>query len=164
MLSPVDGRLPWRFRDQGVRNQMRKLLSLLALGAVLGLAACDNAETARVESTRAKLIGTWLQESDSGGRKYRRVLVLGQDGNFTDQVAIVTAAAKEQVEFGGEWSYDGSNLKRRFLRENGRQYSGGGMRFATFPLISVSESELVLDDNIRNEKATYRRVAERAKP
>ena len=144
---------------------MITLLSLLALVAALGLAACDTAESARVDATRAKLIGTWLHESDTGGGKHRRLLILGKDGTFTDRIAVVMATSpKEQIEFGGEWSYDGSNLKRRFLRENGRQYSGGNMRFATFPLISVSESELVLDDNIRNEKATYRRVAEGANP
>jgi hypothetical protein len=97
--------------------------------------------------------------------KSRRVLVLGKDGKFTDQLALVKAGSSpEQVEYGGEWSYDGSNLKRRFLRENGRQFSGGGMRFATFRLVSVTGSELVVDDNIRGAKVAYRRVADGTTP
>ena len=64
------------------------------------------------------------------------------------------------MEFAREWSYDGSNLKRRFLQENGRQYSGGGMRFATFPLLSVNSAEFVVDDRIAKKKVTYRRTGD----
>ena len=64
------------------------------------------------------------------------------------------------MEFAREWSYDGSNLKRRFLQENGRQYSGGGMRFATFPLLSVNSAKFVVDDRIAKKKVTYRRTGD----
>jgi hypothetical protein len=143
---------------------MRALLASVVVLS-LAVAACDSAESARVDETRAKLVGTWLQEAEAGSAKSRRVLVLGKDGNFTDRQNVVTVGSPpEQVEYGGEWSYDGTNLKRRFLRENGRQFSGGGVRFATFPLVSVSASELVVDDNIRGTKVAYRRVAEGTQP
>lgn len=48
--------------------------------------------------------------------------------------------------------------------ENGRQFSGGKMRYATFPLVSVGRSELVLDDNLRGSQAPYRRIPDGTQP
>ena len=48
--------------------------------------------------------------------------------------------------------------------ENGRQFSGGEMRYATFPLVSVGRSELVLDDNLRGSQAPYRRIPDGTQP
>lgn len=114
--------------------RMTHLLPLSVLLAAALAAGCDNAESQRMEQTRARLAGTWLREVDAEGTKSRRVLVLGADAKFTDRVSVLVAGKQaERAEFAGEWSYDGINLKRRFLQENGRQYAGGGMRYATFP-------------------------------
>ncbi|MBC5766520.1 hypothetical protein [Ramlibacter albus] len=59
---------------------------------------------------------------------------------------------------------DGTHFKRRFLTENGRQYAGGKIRYATFALVSVSPSEFVVDDNIQNAKVAFRRVPEGTAP
>ncbi len=103
------------------------------------------------------MVGTWLEESDPGSLSARRVLSLKADGKFTDEISV-RGSSPERRELAGEWSYDGLNLKRRYLQENGRQFSGGGMRYATFPLKAVTQSELVLEDNIQKRQAKYRRV------
>lgn len=137
---------------------MARVLLLLFLFTAF-LAGCDNAESVRVEETRAKLVGTWLREVDGQGAKSRRVLTLDGDGRFTDRVLVSAPdGPSKQREFAGEWSYDGKNLKRRYLQENGRQFSGGGMRYATFPLVSVAQSELVVKDTIEGREVSYRRV------
>jgi hypothetical protein len=92
--------------------------------------------------------------------KLRRVLVLAADGKFTDRVLVVSpGAATDAKEFAGEWSYDGTNLKRRYMQENGRQYAGGAMRYATFALKDVTQSQLIVHDSIQGRDATYRHVA-----
>lgn len=143
---------------------MRRLLLALISGAFV-LAGCDSAESRRVEETQAALVGTWLRESQSGLIKSRRVLYLGADGKFAERLVTREEGGNAAgIEYAGEWSYDGIHLKRRFLAENGRQYSGGRIRFATFPLLSSSRSEFVVDDNIVGEKVSYRRVAEGTQP
>jgi hypothetical protein len=136
---------------------MRKLLAtlLFTVSAVIGCSMEDPV----VAETRAKLVGTWLEESESGGVSVRRVLSLKADGKFLDESILSTSGSSpERRELAGEWSYDGLNLKRRYLQENGRQFSGGGIRYATFPLKAVTESEIVLEDNIQKRQAKYRRI------
>ena len=139
---------------------MKSALFSLVLAATLQ-AGCNSNESARIDETRQKLVGTWLREVDSNGTKHRRLIVLGREGKFTDRVHTVSPDGRsERQEHAGEWSYDGTNLKRRYLQENGRQFSGGKIRFATFPLKAVSASELVANDNIEGVEVVYRRVAD----
>lgn len=141
-----------------------KLGLTAAIVIPLLLGGCDSAESARVDETRAKLVGTWQRTVESDSGKGRRVLTLGRDGKFTDRSERVSSdGAPERQEYAGEWSYDGTHLKRRFLQENGRQFSGGKMRYATFRLKAVSASEFVVDDNIEGRDVTYRRVSEGTK-
>lgn len=137
----------------------------ISITAVLLLASCENAESLRIEETRTKLVGTWVREDNAEGEKARRVLSLGADGKFVDRILITSSDGQsERKELAGEWSYDGINLKRRFLQENGRQFSGGGMRYATFALVSVGASEFVINDNIVGREVSYRKTVEGTQP
>ena len=137
----------------------------ISITAVLLLASCENAESLRIEETRTKLVGTWVREDNAQGEKARRVLSLGADGKFVDRILITSSDGQsERQELAGEWSYDGINLKRRFLQENGRQFSGGGMRYATFALVSVGASEFVINDNIVGREVSYRKTVEGTQP
>jgi hypothetical protein len=150
--------------NSDVKTQMRRTLPTVLVIAAL-LTGCNNAESVRTDEARAKLVGTWLTESEMGSVKSRRVLALRADGKFSDRLAVISSRGNpERQEYAGEWSYDGANFKRRYLQENGRQFSGGKIRYATFPLVLVSSSELVVDDNIQGGKVIYRRVAEGTQP
>lgn len=142
-----------------------KAWTFVAAALVLvGLFGCDE-DIARREQMRGRLVGTWSEDSASGQAVMRRVLALSADGKFTDRVVLSSpGTAPEQRVLAGEWSYDGTNLKRRYLQENGRQFSGGSMRYATSPLKSVSDAELVLEDTVQQREARYRRVAEGTQP
>ncbi|MEZ0307806.1 MAG: hypothetical protein ACAH21_07760 [Ramlibacter sp.] len=128
------------------------------------LAGCDSGESRRIEETRTKLVGSWLEEVQDAQYRYRRIVALGADGKFTDRILSTRGAVTERREFAGEWSYDGTNFKRRYLQENGRQYAGGTMRFTTFPLLSVGPSELVVTDTMASQQVTFRRVADGTQP
>lgn len=136
------------------------LRSLLITVAILALlVGCEDSENLRVRDTTSKLVGTWQRE-DAGNIRAQRTLVLASDGKFVEKIDIVQSdQTLRRVEFAGEWSYDGTNLKLRFFQENGRKYSGGSMRFATSPLLSVNAAEFVVDDSFAKTKATYRRTA-----
>lgn len=142
-----------------------RLTLLSTLLTVMLITGCDNVENTRTDETRAKLVGTWLREVESGGMKSRRVLSLSQEGKFADRIHATAADGQsERLDYAGEWSYDGTNLKRRYLQENGRQFSGGKIRYATQPLVSVSSSELVTKDSAGGLELVYRRVPEGTQP
>ena len=121
----------------------------LSIAALFLVAGCENADSLRIEETRSKLVGTWLRDDGTDGEKSLRLLYLGADGKFVDSISMSNSEGRiERTELSGEWSYDGKSLKRRFLQENGRQFSGGRMRYATFTLVSAETSEFVVNDNI----------------
>ncbi len=139
------------------------LISVLFASALA--VGCNDAESIRLTETQAKLVGAWLFESEAEGLKVRRVLTLDGKGTFSERLALTSSEGRvETLEYAGEWSYDGTYLKRRFLQENGRQYSGGKIRFATFPLVAVSAKEMVVDDNIQKRQVAFSRVAEGMRP
>lgn len=134
-------------------------INLLTTLAFLLIGGCDTQQDIRIEQTRAQLIGTWREEADSDNDVEQRLLTLGSDGKFKVELQVVTSSAsRERLELGGEWTFDGTHLKRRFLQENGRQFSGGKIRFATFPIQQVTESSFVMEDNIRKRLVKYHRV------
>lgn len=146
-------------------TSMFRPLLLSSFLSIALLAGCDSAESQRIEDTRSRLVGTWLREPDADSVPSRRLLVLGADMKFTERIVVSSrGSAAERRELAGEWSYDGTHLKRRFLQENGRQFAGGSMRFATFPLVSVGRAEMVVDDKIEGRPVTYRRVADGTQP
>ena len=76
----------------------------------------------------------------------------------------MASGSGQQWTFAGEWSYDGSNFKRRYLQEKGRKFSGGKMRFSTQPLRSVSSREFVTREGAAGREVAYRRVPEGTQP
>ena len=125
------------------------------------LAACDNPQGQYVQQVSAQLPGTWRYDEVDGGEQVQRTLQLDAGGSFTDTLRLQTqhSAAPETVAYGGQWSYDGTNLKRRYLNENGRQFAGGGFRYSTQPLTSVSPTELVLQDTQAKTAHRHLRLA-----
>jgi hypothetical protein len=144
----------------------RRRIGALALGLCCGLlAACQDAEGLRTAQTRTALVGTWLAESEEAGGSMRRVLVLGNEGKFSERISVAsTGAPVARKEFAGEWSYDGTHLKRRYLQEDGRQFAGGRIRYATFPLVFVSAEAFVVRDTIVAREVNFRRAAEGTQP
>ena len=144
--------------------KLRILAGMIVVLAAF-LSGCDSGESARVDETRAKLVGTWLREIQTDAAKSRRVLVIGQDGKFTERASLVRPDGQsEHPDYAGEWSYDGTHFKRRYLQEGGRQYSGGKMRYATYQLLSLSNSQWVARDNVDGQEIVYQRVPEGTQP
>lgn len=159
-LSAAHSCIAYDFFNTGTSMARALFLSIAALFLVAG---CENADSLRIEETRSKLVGTWLREDGTDGEKSPRLLYLGADGKFVDSISMSNSEGRiERTELSGEWSYDGKSLKRRFLQDNGRQFSGGRMRYATFTLVSAETSEFVVNDNIVGREVRYRRTFERA--
>ncbi|WP_428000972.1 hypothetical protein [Acidovorax sp.] len=144
---------------------MKNPLLAAALFLPLVLSGCDDAHSARIEETRGRMVGTWLREAEFEGAKLRLVIALGQDGKFTERSKVVAPnGSTESEHYGGEWSYDGTNFKRRYLQQGGRQFSGGGIRYATYQLTSLSCTDFTGRDNREDREITYRRVSEGTEP
>jgi hypothetical protein len=125
------------------------------------MSACDSG-TMRHDDPKSKLVGTWQREVEFQGAKGQLVLALGANRKFTERVELLEPDGRTQrQEYTGEWAYDGVKFTRRYLRENGRQYSGGKIRFATLDLTSVTSREMVGKDNIRGEVVAYQRTGDK---
>lgn len=144
---------------------MKNPLLAAALFLPLVLSGCDDAHSARIEETRGRMVGTWLREAEFEGAKMRMVVALGQDGKFSEHAKVVAPdGTTEREHYSGEWSYDGTNFKRRYLQQGGRQFSGGGIRYATYQLTSLTRTDFTGRDNREGREITYRRVSEGTEP
>ena len=143
---------------------MPRLMFTLAVAAVL--AACgsppDDSPQRHIEE---RLVGTWLREYQDQTTTVRRVLVLAADAQFREHaVATDGGAAVSEHSHAGEWRFDGTNLKRRYTRMDGKQPSAPTVPFATFELRFSSRDEFVGLDNVRRREVRYRRVVEGTTP
>ena len=110
-------------------------------------------------------MGTWLREYEEEGVKVRRVLVLESGGRFTEMSRLteLDSAAAEHSHT-GDWLFDGTNLKRRYTRMDGRQPAAPVVPYATFELRFPSRNEFVGIDRVRQREVRYHRVADGTKP
>ena len=123
------------------------------------LSACSDADTPRQDEIKQRLVGTWLQEMEQDGWKFRLVIDLEKDGTFQQNVKVVGQDGSLRTEvIAGEWFFDGETFKRRYRTVNGRRVSG--IQFASYQFVSVSDTELACVDHLaegqRNIK--FRRV------
>jgi hypothetical protein len=112
-----------------------------------------------------RLVGTWLREYEEDATRVRRILVLESDGRFRE-LATVSAVAgpATQHSHSGEWRFDGTNLKRRYTRMDGRQPAAPIVPFATFELKFQSPDEFLGVDNVHRRQVRYRRVMDGTLP
>jgi len=106
------------------------------------------------------LPGTWLRESEAEGITTRRLLTLEPDHRFREVVRVIDATGQAtDYAHEGTWLYDGTNLKRRYTRMNGRPPSRLNLPFATFQITFDSPRQFRGVDHIRGNRIEYRRVA-----
>ena len=130
------------------------------------LVACDRPPNdSPEEAVRRRLVGRWLREYEQDGAHVRRLLELAPDGHFREMARVVDASgAVTQHAHAGEWTFDGTNLKRRYTSFDGRQPAAPAMPYATFELRFESNREFVGTDNVRKREVRYRRVDEGTVP
>ena len=94
----------------------------LASACAAALSACTEPPAdSPADEVRLRLPGTWLREQDEGGVRVRRILVLEADGEFSEQVRIVDAGgAVTEQSHAGHWTFDGTNLKRKYSLMDGK--------------------------------------------
>lgn len=141
-------------------RRRRLALAITLAGFLLG--ACDSApDDSPQEVVRQRLVGSWLRDYEQDGARVRRLLVLEPDGRFRETARVVEASGTvTQHAHAGEWTYDGTNLKRRYTSFDGKQPTAPTLPYATFALRFESNREFVGTDNVRKREVRYRRVAE----
>jgi hypothetical protein len=138
----------------------------LAGAACLGLGACGQAPGSdTAQDTRERLVGTWLRDYEEGQVRVRRVLVLDASGQFHEASRITEQGAAEIDHTGeGDWLFDGTNLKRRYTRVDGKAPSAPIVPFATFELRFPSRNQFIGLDRVRHVEVSYRRVEDGTEP
>ena len=133
--------------------------------AVLAGACGQPPDDSPQQQTRERLIGTWLREYQEDAIRVRRVLVLESGGGFRESALVTESGAPvAQHAHAGEWRFDGTNLKRRYTRMNGRKPAAPIVPFATFEIHFQSPDEFIGVDNVRRRQLRYRRVVEGTTP
>ena len=148
------------------------MASLMALSTLL--AACDNtgptADSSGLprygpEDVQALLQGTWLREYGDNSIDARRILVLSPDGCFAESVRITDGAGQVTSQsHAGTWLFDGTNLKRKYTRMNGKPPSRLNLPFATFEIQLASKNEFTGIDHVHRNRIRYRRVSPETAP
>ncbi len=154
MTHPTTPRL-----NPGVSTTRRRLGAAMALASLV-LVACDSPPAdSPMEAVQQRLVGSWLRDYEQDGVRVRRLLVLEADGHFSETARVVDAGgAVTRHSHAGEWTFDGTNLKRRYTRFDGKQPSAPTLPYATFQLRFESNREFVGTDNLRKREVRYQRV------
>jgi hypothetical protein len=134
--------------------------ALAALLASFFLAACsDPPSDSPVDAVQQQLVGSWLRDYTQEGARVRRLLVLGDDGLFTETARVVDASgAVTEHAHAGRWTFDGTNLKRRYTSFDGKQPAAPTLPYVTYQLKFESRYEFVGTDNVRKREVRYSRV------
>ena len=142
------------------RTALHATLWCSCLGVCLFLAACNNPPgDSPEEQIQSRLVGHWLRDYEEDGVHARRLLVLESDGHFSESVRVVDAAgAVTEHAHVGEWTFDGTNLKRRYTLTDGKRRAAPSVPFATYEIRFESIHEFVGRDNVHQRELRYRRV------
>jgi hypothetical protein len=128
------------------------------LGAV-ALAACNDAGIAD------RLVGTWLEEVEGDGLKFRRILTLERGGTFQQAITVAGQDGSVRTEVtAGDWFFDGETFKRRYLTVNGKRVSG--IQFASYQVVALTDTELACVNHLVEGKRSikFQRVAGGTRP
>ena len=143
----------------------RWLLVAPVLLATLSTACQRPPEDSAVSDTEQRLAGPWLRDYEQDGVHVRRVLVLEPGGGFRElSRGDSTGPASALHSHAGEWSFDGTNLKRRYTSVDGKPPAAPTLPYATFELRFQSRNEFVGIDHVRKRQVLYRRVDEGTLP
>ena len=145
---------------------MRRIARFLSVAALSGLlAGCQPSPDTAATDIRERLVGTWLRDYEEDGTHVRRILVLQGDGHFREMSRTLgPQEAGTQHEHEGEWLYDGTNLKRRYTRIDGKPPGAPTVPFAAFQIEFKTSHEFVGVDNVRRRELRYRRVPDGTAP
>lgn len=137
------------------------LMVVLALAG----AGCEPAVDAGTSEIRERLVGTWLRDYDENGTRVRRILVLEPNGHFREMSRTLgPEEAGTRHEHEGEWVYDGTNLKRRYTRIDGKPPGAPTIPFAAFQIEFTGSHDFTGTDNVRHRELRYHRVADGTAP
>jgi hypothetical protein len=151
---------PIQLRSGGFGVRCFAAMTAVVLGLLL--AACSGPPAdLPADAVHQQLVGSWLREYTQEGAQVRRLLVLGEDGLFTETAVVVNAAGTvTEHAHAGQWTFDGTNLKRRYTSFDGKQPSAPTMPYVTYQLKFESRYEFVGTDNVRKREVHYSRVAQ----
>lgn len=90
--------------------------------------------------------------------------MLRADGQFDETLVITFADGRwGRTTSAGEWTADGTNLKRHYTHEDGRQLSGN-FNFATYALTTLDEHQFIGRNHAQGEEIHYQRVPDGTQP
>lgn len=134
---------------------------------VLALAACDSAPSdSPADATRQRLVGSWMRIYEDDGTRVRRLLVLEEQGAFSERTIATRPDGQAPLESSasGDWLFDGTNLKRHYRQINGKPLSAPTIPYATFEVRFPGKAEFIGVDHVRKLEVRYERVAEGTQP
>lgn len=132
--------------------------------ALLGT-GCQPTTDVSSSEIRERLVGTWLRDYDENGTQVRRVLVLEPGGRFREMSRTLgPKEAGTQHAHEGEWVYDGTNLKRRYTRMDGKPPAAPTVPFVAFQIEFTGSHDFTGTDNVRHRELRYHRVPDGTEP
>jgi hypothetical protein len=144
---------------------MRAASFVLSLILALLATGCEPTADAQTSEIRERLVGTWLRDYDENGTHVRRILVLAPDGHFQEvSRTLGPDEAGTRHEHEGDWVYDGTNLKRKYTRIDGKPPGAPTVPFAAFQIEFSGSHDFTGIDNVRHRELRYHRVPDGTMP
>lgn len=137
-----------------VSMHRRELLLWIACAALT--ASCDGSSSKPADKVRQQLIGKWLEELSVDGLQTRSIVTLDRDGTFIEiEKSSDASGLISQQTHGGEWSFDGTNFKRKYTSMNGQPLSNARFGYATYAVKHIAKNEFVGIDNVRKREVRF---------
>ncbi|PSL78939.1 hypothetical protein C7T35_40260 [Variovorax sp. WS11] len=152
--------------DAVTRGVLRRALGLLVLALLpISIASCGKSGSPAEDNVRQQLVGTWLSEIDYEGAKIRAVTDMTQDGAFRElERAVDSKGMSTEASYGGEWSFDGINFKRKYTSKDGRLLSNSKFEYATYAVRMSKNNEFVGVDNVQQRTVQFARTSAGTRP
>ncbi|WP_213955785.1 MULTISPECIES: hypothetical protein [unclassified Variovorax] len=110
-------------------------------------------------------MGTWLSESDDEGIRTRTVIALAEAGEFDEVEKIDDGkGTARETRTGGEWSFDGTNFKRKYTRKDGQPLPMNYFATTTYAINMIGDDRFFGVDNLRHRTVSFARAHGSVRP
>lgn len=144
---------------------MHILKSLVLALLLISTASCGKSGSPAEDRVRQRLVGTWLNDTDEAGVKTRTVIDVAEDGGFHEFEKIVESdGSSKQVSYAGDWSFDGTNFKRKYTSKDGQPLPRSQVGYATYAVNMSRDDEFLGVDNVQQKTVKFSRTGAGMRP
>jgi hypothetical protein len=144
-----------------MRSSSPVVLALLLISTV----SCGRPTTPTEDRIRQELVGTWMSETNEEGVRIRVVVnVIGGGGFREVESSVDPDGTSKQNSYAGEWSFDGTNFKRRYTSKDDQPLPNSQVGYTTYAVSMFRADEFLGVDHGHRRTVKFSRMNASTKP